>query len=101
MPSLIGYSSLPLYEAFFFKKPVFYTKDLLDVSLQKFVNQIDILQPKSLAIALNNFEKNIEEINYKVDSAKVFFDNNLSQVQIENQYKKILKKIQNQISIYK
>tara|TARA_X000000950_G_scaffold50224_1_gene59119 strand:- start:5692 stop:6882 length:1191 start_codon:yes stop_codon:yes gene_type:complete len=101
MPSLIGYSSLPLYEAFFFKKPVFYTKDLLDVSLQKFVNQIDILQPKSLAIALNNFDKNIEEINYKVDSAKVFFDNNLSQVQIENQYKKILKKIQNQISIYK
>ena len=24
MPSLVGYSSLPLYEAFYFKKPIFY-----------------------------------------------------------------------------
>ena len=101
MPSLIGYSSLPLYEAFFFKKPVFYTKDLLDASLQKFVNEIDISQPESLAIALNNFDENIEEINFKANSAKTFFENNLSQVQIENQYIKIFTKIQNQISIYK
>jgi len=49
MPSLVGYSSLPLYEAFYFEKLVFYSKDLLDTSLQNFLNEIDL---KILVVSL-------------------------------------------------
>ena len=56
MPSLVGYSSLPLYEAFYYEKPIFYTKNLLDKSLQKFVNEIDVENPEDLANQIYNFE---------------------------------------------
>ena len=101
MPSLVGYSSLPLYEAFYFEKPIFYTKDLLDVSLQKYVNQINIEDPENLVNELINFEKNIKEINLKVNLAKSFFNNNLSQNQISSKYFEFFNKIKNQTSIYK
>jgi hypothetical protein len=101
MPSLVGYSSLPLYEAFYFEKPIFYTKDLLDVSLQKYVNQINIEDPENLVNQLINFEKNIKDINIKVNLAKNFFKNNLSQDQISSKYFEFFNKIKNQTSIYK
>ena len=101
MPSLVGYSSLPLYEAFYFEKPIFYTKDLLDVSLQKYVNQIDIEDPENLVNELINFEKNINDINIKVDLAKSFFNNNLSQDKISSKYFEFFNRIKNQTSIYK
>ena len=101
MPSLVGYSSLPLYEAFYFEKPIFYTKDLLDVSLQKYVNQIDIENPENLVNELINFEKNINDINIKVGLAKSFFNNNLSQDKISSKYFEFFNKIKNQTSIYK
>ena len=101
MPSLVGYSSLPLYEAFYFEKPIFYTKDLLDVSLQKYVNQINIEDPENLVNELINFEKNIKKINSKVNLAKSFFNNNLSQNQISSKYFEFFNKIKNQTSIYK
>ncbi|WP_023649009.1 glycosyltransferase [Candidatus Pelagibacter ubique] len=101
MPSLVGYSSLPLYEAFFFEKPIFYTKDLLDISLQKYVNQIDIDDPKNLVKELINFDKNIKNINSKVNLAKFFFDENLAQDQISSKYIEFFNKIKNQTSIYK
>ena len=101
MPSLVGYSSLPLYEAFYFEKPIFYTKDLLDVSLQKYVNQINIGDPENLVNELINFEKNIKDINIKVNLAKNFFNNNLSQDQISFKYSEFFNKIRNQTNIYK
>ena len=101
MPSLVGYSSLPLYEAFYFEKPIFYTKDLLDVSLQKYVNQIDIENPENLVNELINFEKNINDINIKVGLAKSFFNDNLSQDKISSKYFEFFNKIKNQTSIYK
>ena len=101
MPSLVGYSSLPLYEAFYFEKPIFYTKDLLDVSLQKYVNQINIGDPENLVNELINFEKNIKDINIKVNLAKNFFNSNLSQDQISFKYSEFFNKIRNQTNIYK
>ena len=101
MPSLVGYSSLPLYEAFYFEKPIFYTKDLLDVSLQKYVNQINIEDPVNLVNELINFEKNIKDIDIKVNLAKNFFKNNLSQDQISSKYFEFFNKVKNQTRIYK
>jgi hypothetical protein len=100
MPSLIGYSSLPLYESFFFEKPVFYTKDLLDTSLKKFVTEIDLSDPESLALEIYNFDKNIENINEKVKNGKKYFIENLSDDKIKFEYLSLFNKINYQRKIY-
>ena len=101
MPSLIGYSSLPLYESFYFEKPVFYSKDLLDTSLQKFVNEIDLKDPNSLSDEINNFDKNINKINEKVRIAKQYFTENLSDEKITSKYLNFLNEISYQTKLYK
>ena len=42
MPTLVGHYSLPLFECFYFKIPVFFTKNLLDESLKKYVYEITV-----------------------------------------------------------
>ncbi len=101
MPSLVGYSSLPLYEAFYFEKPVFYSKNLLDVSLQKFVNEIDLEDSTSLANQINNFDINKNDIFEKVKLAKEYYTENLSEEKITSLYFKFFNKIYNQTKIYK
>ena len=101
MTSLVGYSSLPLYESFYFEKPVFYSKDLLDESLQKFVNEIDLKDPNSLSDEINNFDKNIHKINEKVKIAKQHFTENLSDGKITSKYYNFLKNINYQTKLYK
>tara|TARA_B100000767_G_scaffold43302_1_gene37253 strand:+ start:382 stop:1569 length:1188 start_codon:yes stop_codon:yes gene_type:complete len=101
MPSLVGYSSLPLYEAFYYKKPVFYTKDLLDTSLKGFVSEIDIENPASLAEQIINFDKNIQKIEEKTTIANQYFIKNLSDEKIRSNYIGLFKKLQNLIKLYK
>ena len=101
MPSLVGYSSLPLYESFYFEKPVFYSKDLLDTSLQKFVNEIDLKDPNNLSDEINNFDKNIDRINEKVKTAKKYFAENLSDEKITSKYLSFFDKISYQTKLYK
>lgn len=101
MPSLVGYSSLPLYESFYFEKPVFYSKDLLDTSLQKFVNEIDLKDPNNLSDEINNFDKNINRINGKVKIAKQYFAENLSDEKITSKYLSFFDKISYQTKLYK
>jgi hypothetical protein len=101
VPSLVGYSSLTLYEAFYYKKPVFYTKDLLDDTLKEFVNEIDIENSESLADEINNFDQNKEKITKKIVKANKYFIENLSDEKIKFCYNNLLNKIQNQIKIYK
>lgn len=100
IPSLIGYSSLPLYEAFYFEKPVFYTKDLLDISLREFVTEIDLQNPESLASQIYNFDKNINDINEKIKNGKNYFSKNLSDEIIKEKYYDLFEKIKYQKAIY-
>ena len=100
MPSLVGYSSLPLYEAFYFEKPVFYSKDLLDETLIKFVNEIDLDNPDSLAQEICEFDKNRHKINEKVISAKKYFLESLSDEKIKLKYLNFFNKIKNMKDIY-
>ena len=100
IPSLIGYSSLPLYESFYFEKPVFYTKNLLDSSLKRFVTEIDLSDPESLALEIYNFDKNIKNINEKEKEEKKYFSRNLSDDKIKFEYLNLLNKINYQRKIY-
>lgn len=101
MPSLIGYSSLPLYEAFYYKKPIFYTLGLLDESLREFVTEIDIENPENLADEINNLEDNKEKINKKIINAHGYFIKNLSDGKIKNYYTNFFIKIKKQMKLYK
>ena len=101
MPSLIGYSSLPLYEAFYYKKPVFYTAGLLDKSLKEFVTEIDIENPENLAQEINNIENNIDKINEKKKNAYHYFIKNLSDEKIKTYYTDLFMKIKKQMQIYR
>ena len=57
MPTTGGPTNLPLYESFFFKKPIFYTKDLLnDENLKKAIIEIDIRDPRDFANKLLNID---------------------------------------------
>lgn len=97
MPTLIGNSCLPLYEAFNFEIPVFYTKNLLDEDLKKYVTEFDISNPNDLVNKLLNYKKD----NSKISEAKNFFKNNFSDDQITKKYDQIFQKFDYQTSIYK
>ena len=64
MPTTGGPTNLPLYESFFFKKPIFYTKGLLnDENLKKAIIEIDIKDPVDFANKLLNINNiNLEKI---------------------------------------
>tara|TARA_B100001741_G_C16545885_1_gene596699 strand:- start:443 stop:1627 length:1185 start_codon:yes stop_codon:yes gene_type:complete len=100
MPTLVGYSSLPLYEAFFFNKPVFYTKGLLEENLKDFVTEIDIENIESLAGEIMNFNVNKSNLEFKTNKAKVFFEQHLTNEKITESYKKLFTKLSNSKKIY-
>ncbi len=100
MPSLIGYSSLPLYEAFFFKKPIFYTKDLLEEELKEFVTEIDINNLNSLANEIINFKNKKKNLELKTINARNYFDKYLTNERITESYRNIFKKLINSKKIY-
>ena len=58
MPTTGGPTNLPLYEAFFFKKPIFYTKNLLDdEAVKDAIIEIDINDPKDFYNKLLNLDQ--------------------------------------------
>ena len=94
MPSYVGHTVIPMYEAFYFKKNIFFTKGLADENLIEFLTEIDTHDIKSVREnyleILNNNKRNKE----KLDKAKVFFDNSLTKekmaksfINIFNNYK--------------
>ena len=67
MPTFIGRCSLPLLESLYFKKIIFYNRDILDDSLLEYVIGIDPKNAKEfyLKIKKNILDKNIQEIESK------------------------------------
>ena len=75
MPTVVGYTTIPMYESFYFKRNIFYTKDLCDDSVKKFLIEIDIKNPVSFIdqyIKIYN-DKNSNEL--MLNEAHMFFKN--------------------------
>ena len=88
MPTLVGHTVIPMYEAFYFKKNIFYTKGLSDIELTQHLTEIDIDQKNSF---LQNYEfiKSNEEVNReKINKAKKFFDEHCNEEIISNNFNK-------------
>ena len=73
MPTYVARSTLPLYEAFYFKKPVFYSKNILDKNLEQYVHLIDLKNPRDLSDKIMNLINNEINIDKKINEAYDFF----------------------------
>ena len=92
MPTFVARSTLPLYEAFYFKKPVFYSKNVLDENLEQYVNLFDLENPKDLSNKLGNLIKNETDSEQKINDAYNFYLEQCSEKNFVNNYQQILEK---------
>jgi len=89
MTTLVGRSSLPLREAFYFGLPVFYSGNILDDKYASFVNELDLKDFDSLKNHL--FKKDYSIDKDKVIKAKEFYDHTCADDVIIQSYKNIMK----------
>tara|TARA_B100001057_G_C22866833_1_gene956903 strand:- start:4322 stop:5509 length:1188 start_codon:yes stop_codon:yes gene_type:complete len=89
LPTFVGSTSLPLYEAFYFKSNVIYNNDILDNELKDKVLKLDIKDPKNLCEILKKFEENKDFNKEKLNLAKNYIDQILDEENLINNYKKI------------
>ena len=90
MPTFCGPTNLPIYESFFFKKIIFYTKNLIeDETLNDHLIPIDISSPKDLSKRLEIcFDK--EEIEKKVIKNYEYYQLVCNESDFKMNYEKIL-----------
>ena len=97
IPTLIGRSSLPLLESLFFKKKIFYSKNILDDNLKKYVEEFDLNNPEDLSKKIQNFLKDPKNTNLNIDyndyfNDKTFIDNYQN---VFNEFKNLVSKWRN------
>lgn len=90
MPTYVARSTLPLYESFFFQKPVFYSKNILDEEIYKYVVSFDLNNPNDLIDKLKNIEDKKIDINNLTNLAFEYYKNKCNENLFINNYKKII-----------
>ena len=90
MPTYVARSTLPLYESFYFKKPVFYSRDVLDEDIESLVTPINLNNPKDLS---NNIERMLSDpsnFNNKINLGFEYYNKKCSEDLFLDNYRKIL-----------
>ena len=82
-PTYLGRSSLPLLEAIYFNKKIFYSKNILDESLKPYVVEFDLTNPNDLVKKIIEYIENSQKVNLNYDE----INSDLSFVET---YKKII-----------
>ena len=90
MPTYVARSTLPLYEAFFFQIPVFYSKNVLDKDLEEYVEVFDLNDAQNLADKIDDFLNNKLIFEDKIKKAMEYFDINCNDEKFINNFKNIL-----------
>ena len=93
MPTFVGHYSLPLFESFYFKIPAFFTKDLLDESLTKYVYEIDTKIPSDLAKKLLELKSKKNEVENLKKEAYNFYNSFCSLSRIKKTYNDIFEEV--------
>ena len=88
MPTYVGHSVIPMYEAFYFKKNIFFTKDLADENLAQLLTEIDINDFSSVRTKYFEILNNSENNQKKLQNAKSYYDDSLND---ENMAKSFIK----------
>jgi glycosyltransferase involved in cell wall biosynthesis len=76
MPTYVARSTLPLYEAFYFKKPIFYSKNILDEDLEKLIIPVDLYNPEDLSNKILELKSDINFGKEKILKASRYYNDN-------------------------
>mgnify|MGYP006130232873 FL=1 len=90
MPTYVARSTLPLYESFFFKKPVFYSNNILDDKLYQYVIGFNSYHPEDLMDKLKSIENGEIDLNKLTDSAFEYYKSSCSDEVFVDNYKKMI-----------
>jgi len=100
MPTDSGPTNLPLYEAMYFKKPIFYSKNILkDIDLDNIIVPIDTNNPYSFFESLRGITE--EDIIKKTNFGFKYYKKNCSKDQLYRTYKDIINEYKKKISLWK
>ena len=89
MPTDAGPTNLPLYEAMFFKKPIFYSQNILDdEEIQNIIIPIDVKNPNSFLKKLKNIKN--EDISKKVQLGSNYYQNFCNEDNFSKMYNNII-----------
>ena len=89
MPSFVGHTTIPMYEAFYFKKNIFYTKGLSDDKLSSFLIEIDINNVFSFKEKYYEILKNKNDNTKRLENAKKFYDKYCDSKNTAENFKKV------------
>tara|TARA_B100000795_G_C22336687_1_gene263430 strand:- start:23 stop:331 length:309 start_codon:yes stop_codon:yes gene_type:complete len=89
MPSYVGHTVIPMYEAFYFKKNIFFTEGLADENLIEFLTEININDIESIRKNYLEIKNNEKKNKDKINKAKEFFNESLSKEKMANTFIKI------------
>jgi glycosyltransferase involved in cell wall biosynthesis len=101
MPTYVARSTLPLLESFFFKIPVFYSKGVLDKSIEKIVETFDLKDPNDLSEKLYQFLNGKINFKEKIEFGHHFFIDNCSEERFIKNYRTIIDEYSRILSIWK
>ena len=92
-PTFVGHSTLPLYEAFYFKKNIIFTKDLLDESLKEFVHEVDIMIPGNIYDKYYEILENEDTAQSKISFAYKYYIEKCSKEKLAQRYENIFNEL--------
>ena len=99
MPTDAGPTNLPLYESMFFKKPIFYSKNILDEEIQKIILPIDPKDPNSFLRVLQNVKN--EDLSKKIQLGSNYYKNYCSEGNLVNMYNNIINEFKSVLNQWK
>jgi hypothetical protein len=86
----LGRISLPLLEGFYFKKPIFYSKGILDVEFEKRIYPFDLKDTSDFSSKIISFfNKELNEDQF-INSNKKYYDLSCNDEIFKNNYLKII-----------
>lgn len=86
----LGRISLPLLEAFYFKKPIFYSKGILDLEFEKRIYPFDLKDTSDFCTKIISFfNKELNDDQF-INSNKNYYDLNCNDEIFKNNYLKII-----------
>jgi hypothetical protein len=90
MPTTGGPTNLPIYEAFYFKKPIFYSANLLDKKdrLNDYITPINLDDPNDLIKKLETFS--LENEKNKIEKAFEYYEELCSHENYKKNYLKLI-----------
>ena len=101
LPTYVGNTSLPLFEAFYFRSRIGYNAEILeDVYKDKVIN-LKLDDPKNLYQIIKDINDNPEKFEIMTKNSKIFIDDLLDKRKITNQIKSIFDEYYGYHSRYK